>query len=322
LEPWELSLSSSAATLASLAVPFTLGRAAGGFDHSPLPALAALAPLGGVLAATGMAVALLARARWMILGTAVLVALHVSWVLPSLRANPGPPVVGENVTVMEVNAYEGRADAYAIVQEVRRRDVDVLVVAELTPILAAELDAEGLPGVLGNSTLGPRPHGAGTGIYSRLPLRALPDVGRTGWAMPRASLTVAGGSPLTLTAVHVRSPRPGQVGAWAHDLDRVVEATAATGGAQLVVGDFNASRDHAGFRAVLDRGRLADAADVVGAGSWPGYTWPAGLPVIAPFVRLDHVLLTPNSVRVRGLDVVDIPGTDHRAIVAALVVAR
>ena len=68
------------------------------------------------------------------------------------------------------------------------------------------------------------------------------------------------------------------------------------------------------MRQLLSTG-LRDAYEVDGAGR--PVTWPNGRP-IPPFVQIDHVL-------VRGLDVqsvedVRIPGSDHDAVVAHLVV--
>jgi endonuclease/exonuclease/phosphatase (EEP) superfamily protein YafD len=86
-----------------------------------------------------------------------------------------------------------------------------------------------------------------------------------------------------------------------------------------MAGDFNASRDHAEFRAVLGTG-LTDAGDAVSVSAWPGFTWPADEPG-PPGARLDHVLITPASIGVRKVSVVDVPGTDHHGVVADLVVA-
>ncbi|NJP79109.1 endonuclease/exonuclease/phosphatase family protein, partial [Streptomyces sp. AA8] len=72
----------------------------------------------------------------------------------------------------------------------------------------------------------------------------------------------------------------------------------------------NASQDHAAFRSVLDTG-MRDSAAVVGRSRTP--TWPS---LTAPPLgaQIDHVLLSPalQPDRARFLD---LPGTDHRALV-------
>lgn len=75
-----------------------------------------------------------------------------------------------------------------------------------------------------------------------------------------------------------------------------------------MAGDLNATLDHSELRGNL-RGRL-DAADQRGqglVGTWPS-TWPRWL--AAP---IDHIVVT-RGLDARGVDVLDIPGSDHRAI--------
>jgi endonuclease/exonuclease/phosphatase family metal-dependent hydrolase len=84
----------------------------------------------------------------------------------------------------------------------------------------------------------------------------------------------------------------------------------------VVAGDFNADRDHAAFRGLLDAG-LTDVHDALGRGL--ARTFPTGMPVL----QLDHVLvrdgaggrLTPLEVRE-----VRVPGSDHLGVLADLAV--
>ena len=87
-----------------------------------------------------------------------------------------------------------------------------------------------------------------------------------------------------------------------------------TTGPQVVTWDFNATRDRGPFRQLLDAG-LTDAADAQGWRAWPGTTWPADR-ALPPVMRLDHVLVSAGfGVQEAN---VEIPGTDHRAVVARL----
>ena len=61
-----------------------------------------------------------------------------------------------------------------------------------------------------------------------------------------------------------------------------------------------------------------DAASVVGAGLHG--TWPEGRKV-PPAVVIDHVL-ADKRVGVRAVSIHTIPGTDHRAVFAELVLPR
>jgi endonuclease/exonuclease/phosphatase (EEP) superfamily protein YafD len=87
-----------------------------------------------------------------------------------------------------------------------------------------------------------------------------------------------------------------------------------TTGPQIVAGDFNATRDHEPFRQLLDAG-LVDAADARGWTAWPGMTWPANR-AFPPVMRLDHVLV--SGFGVQDVSVVEIPDTDHRAVITRL----
>jgi endonuclease/exonuclease/phosphatase (EEP) superfamily protein YafD len=84
-----------------------------------------------------------------------------------------------------------------------------------------------------------------------------------------------------------------------------------------MAGDFNATLDHELMRRVIDTG-YEDAAAVVGAGLHT--TWPAGRS-FPPAVAIDHVL-ADKRVGVRAVSVHPVPGTDHRALFAELVLPR
>ena len=82
----------------------------------------------------------------------------------------------------------------------------------------------------------------------------------------------------------------------------------------MLAGDFNATFDHAALRAVLGLG-YDDAARATGQGR--AGTWR---PLRLPFPRLvlDHVLVDPR-IAVASVRFVAVPGSDHRAVVAELV---
>ena len=84
----------------------------------------------------------------------------------------------------------------------------------------------------------------------------------------------------------------------------------------VVAGDLNADRDHALFRRLLATG-LQDAHDVRGRGL--ARTWPASFPIL----HLDHVLVRDGAgtrLVVLKVDEADLPGSDHKAVVADLAV--
>jgi endonuclease/exonuclease/phosphatase (EEP) superfamily protein YafD len=83
---------------------------------------------------------------------------------------------------------------------------------------------------------------------------------------------------------------------------------------RLLAGDFNATLDHAELRRVLDRG-YRDAAERAGVGLRP--TWPAGKTLLPTLITIDHVL-ADRRVRVISARSVAIPGSDHRGVLAEL----
>ena len=299
------------------------------FD-TPIPQLAAFTPwtpplwlLAGVLLLFGR------RRRTggaVVLIIGVVVAFGVRWQVPpdAARDTAGSsPASGVPVRVMTLNALFGQANAAQTVALARSHDVDILVVEELTPAFIQRLQAAGIDGMLGFSDLHPGTRAAGTGIWSRWALHPAGLLPSAGFRMPTAVVTLPGGGKLTVTGIHTRAPVPGTgpLTGWRADLAMIARTTAAARdqpGPRLYVGDFNASRDHSGFRAILATG-LVDAADAVPAASWPGFTWPADRPGPA-FSRIDHVLLTPSSVGVRKVTVVTVSDTDHHGVVAELVV--
>jgi endonuclease/exonuclease/phosphatase (EEP) superfamily protein YafD len=84
-------------------------------------------------------------------------------------------------------------------------------------------------------------------------------------------------------------------------------------GPHVVVGDLNATLDHAPLRAALSGAR--DVAADVGQGLTS--TWPTALPRWLG-VQIDHVLVG-GGVHPAAARVLDLPGSDHRALLARVV---
>ena len=303
-----------AVVVAALAIPPMVGRALGGRPPNPLPKLAALAPAATVPAVAAVAIAA-TSSWWLAIVLAVPAGTLVAWQLPPRR--PQAPQSGPTspcVRLLTVNAQAGNASAEAIVRSVRDHLADVLAVQELTPDLACRLAAAGLGELLPFSEVHARRRYAGAGIWSRWPLRSLPPVPGLACVAPRAAVMVAG-QPVTVTAVHVIPPMHGRERGWQRELGLLRSALSGETGAQLVAGDFNASRDHLPFRQFVDTGFL-DCADAAGARRWPGLTWPSARRV--PVMRLDHVLATRAHFIARASRTVRVPDTDHRGVLAVV----
>jgi endonuclease/exonuclease/phosphatase (EEP) superfamily protein YafD len=219
------------------------------------------------------------------------------------------PRAGRHLTVLSSNVYRGRADLGYLARVARSADVDVLVLSEVTPRVARSLRDRDIVRRFPHEVVGTSTPGA-TVILSRLPLtpvRGLP----AGVRNPTARLAVDG--RVLLRAVHPPPPTESRVHGWRGALRALSAWARQTSGPTVVAGDFNASADHPGLRALLDAG-FRDAHELSGAGRPP--TWPHGRTLPA-FVHIDHVLV--RGVDVASLQTLRVPGSDHSAVLADLV---
>jgi endonuclease/exonuclease/phosphatase family metal-dependent hydrolase len=315
----------TALILMTVALPALLARLAGGYPPSPGPELAALAPLAVAPAVAAVIIAACA-AWWLAVLLAIPAALLVIWQLPPLRqarsrAAPRPSrgtasaAMTLRLRLFTVNAKGGAADPAAILRILRKHDVDVLAVQELTPPMVTRLAAAGLTQLLPFSHLDPRPGAPGTGLWARWPLTPLPPVPGLTFAAPRARIDPLGGLPVTLTAVHPVAPVIKRAGRWRRELAMIHQTLAAGDEPQVVAGDFNATRDHGPFRELLAAGFL-DCADSSQNRFWPGVTWPS-----LPVMRLDHVLVSETAT-VRMARTMRVPCTDHHGVLVDIEVTQ
>ena len=260
---------------------------------------------------------------------------------------PSPAPTGPALRVMTSNVQFGFADAATVVDLVEEHDIEVLGVQELTPGFHGRLVAEGIEDALPYGVIDARDGASGTGLYSRYPVD---EVGSTftetipgEHAQPTGLVAVPGAPPVQVTVVHPVPPvLPGGVDSWSATLralprpggagagDPETEAAGYAGadvaagsatdsppdGApdrmHLLIGDFNATVDQPTMRALLRDG-YTDAALARGHGWQP--TWRARN--IGPMLTIDHVLVD-RWTAVEDVSVHDVPGSDHRALVAAL----
>lgn len=285
-----------------------------GFEPgAPLIGALALTPLVAATAWLPLLLALALR-TWVLAAVAALVAVALAAaVLPRALGGPQAPLAGgRTLSVMTANLRYGHGDPDAVMQLVRRHDVDVLSLQELTPTAARRLDRAGARARFPYRVLEPRSGASGSGLLSRLPLR---DAGRppgTPHAMPQAQLAVPGIEPVLVKAVHTIPPLGGDVPAWRDELRSLPHAT-PTGRFRLLIGDFNATLDHHELRVLIATG-YRDAADTAGIGLDGTYRVRPRLPIR---IAIDHVLVDQRG-RVTDASVEPIPGSDHRALLATL----
>lgn len=292
-----------------------------GLEAGPAIPAMTFTPYIGLISPLPLLLALVLR-RWVVAAVALLVVFaFVHALLPRALAGPQPTVSdGVTVRVMAANLYVGQADPQAVVELVRRHRVDVLALEELPPEEVARLDRAGLRRIMPYRRYALGAGGASaSGLFSRRPITPLREensLGRQG--QPRGLIAVPGALPIDLQVVHPPPPiSPDGRGIWNHMLG---ELTRPSGGdrLRLLAGDFNATLDHHALRRLLGDGGYVDAADAVGAGY--DTTWPAGRD-FPPEITIDHVLADPR-VHVQDVSVHTVARSDHRAVIATLVLPR
>ncbi|OJF11820.1 endonuclease [Couchioplanes caeruleus subsp. caeruleus] len=292
----------------------------GGWDRGPLVQLFAFTPYVAAWSVVPLAVALATR-RWLAAAVAaVTLALFGVTVLPrALADGDRGPQTGVKMHVMTSNMLFGGADAAQIVQLVRDNDVAVLALQEFTPTAQTRLAEAGLGQLLPYSSLGPEYGAGGSGLYSRFPITN-PGIRVNGGFFHQAYGTIqpTGAGPLTLESAHPLAPfSVDVVDRWRADLEAEPRAD-PKGPPRILLGDFNATLDHQPLRELIDSG-YRDAADATGnglIGTWGPYDGGA-----IPPVTIDHVLVD-NRLGVVAADIHDIRGSDHRSIIAEVVLPK
>ncbi|WP_343910431.1 endonuclease/exonuclease/phosphatase family protein [Nocardioides aquiterrae] len=214
---------------------------------------------------------------------------------------------------MTANIAQEDGDAIELVRIAGEEHVDLLVVEEVSAADLADMERSGIAGLLPYRVGRPASGGAGTMVFSRTELGPAERTGtwHDGWIVAWGDLTVV--------AAHPQAPTQPDI--WSDDHAALLAAV-EDHEADLVLGDFNATGDHAPMRTLAAAG-YRDVGELLNQGWQP--TWPATdrwsvIPGVAfPVAQVDHVLVGPRLAAL-GQHTVAIPGSDHRAVVA--VVAR
>jgi len=273
----------------------------------PYPFVAALAftPYVALTSPIPVVVALLLR-RWRValLAGVAAVGLAVA-VVPRAVSGPRPQAGGPTLVVMTSNVWLGSADVNALVRIAQQHDVDVISLQETrwkTFVRLKAIDDY-------RNRIFQEPLGGGSAILTRLPL--------TRTDKNEGVLSVEGAPPVRLRAVHPLPPvNAGAAREWRAAIASL-PGSDGQGDVRILAGDFNATLDHPEFRRLLARG-YRDSGDATGKGLKP--TWPA-LPRRALPITIDHVLVD-KRVRPERYEVVEIPHTDHRALIVTLRLPR
>ncbi|GAA1484656.1 endonuclease/exonuclease/phosphatase family protein [Brachybacterium fresconis] len=266
---------------------------------------------------------LVLRARWRLLGAALLVASTAlfAWpLLPRTAVSDTPVAVDSTLTVLSLNLQYGRADVEEIAQLITP-DVDALAFQEYTPSFEQELTAAGLleefPHQVGTSETS----ASGSMVLSRTPVELAARAESTRFENLIATTTIDG----ELWHIGVIHSAPPQMGAdaWTEDaaaIDRLAEPFHEEN--LLLVGDFNAIAQHHTMRELTADSALDDLARPSAGTGGPQWhpTWPTGT-WIPPFARIDHALVGAGVLGgAPQYETVD--GSDHTALIVEVASPR
>ncbi|MGW0039173.1 endonuclease/exonuclease/phosphatase family protein [Gordonia sp. NPDC003376] len=278
--------------------------------------VAAFTPVLIVVGAVGAVILLLAR-RWVFGMVGVLVSAVGIFTQVPLYIGESSSADGDLV-VMQANVYLGRADTTALADTVRDNRVDVLTVVELTPDALERIQTSELVATLPYSFTSPGPDGRGVGVFARYPITdgELLEGYRLGNI--RAEIDLPGHGTHALFALHPLPPWPEEAWRWYAELDRLGEHLAAERLPLIIGADMNSTWDHSRYRDLLDvtsdTPGLIDAAERVGAGFAPTYPANSTLP---PLIAIDHIL-TRGGPQPTSFRTVELPGSDHRGVIATV----
>ncbi len=294
---------------AALGVP-TLVRLVGDHGRELLVILDVIVPLMFLPLVLLAVVQVVVKRRRLAVLTAVLLALDAWWLVPLYVPDPVPR--GVALTVMTANLKFGAADPAVLVRLVKDHRVDVLASEELTQEAVDGLRAAGLEKELPFAELAARPYADGSGMWSRFPIAVQPPFALR-FQSPGAVVHLPG-REVMFRVVHPFPPTDDEVyrsdnAALRREVDGLDPKTPT-----VLAGDVNASVDNALFRQLLGT-RFRDASEVAGSGVHGTWT-PNGWPYL---LHLDHVLVDEH-VGVRSTRVLHLPGSDHSAVLAELVI--
>ncbi|MGE2724341.1 endonuclease/exonuclease/phosphatase family protein [Mycolicibacterium pulveris] len=224
------------------------------------------------------------------------------------------------IQLLSSNLRKGRTDAPSFVR-LANESAEVVTVSELTPEEVQRFAQAGIEEAFPYSVLKPATGAGGIGLWSRFPLASVRPAKQRDAAIVAARVQVPEVrlDPL-IASVHITSPVTAEAGSFDRWRSGITNAKAnldhfaeiAGPAAVIVAGDFNSTPDMRQFRDLLTDG-YRDAVEQTGAGFAPTFPSNKWFP---PLLVIDHVL-TRNAAA-SSIRTVNIPGSDHRALLATI----
>ena len=263
--------------------------------------------------------ALIAKKWWMAGAAALLCVAQVIYVAPEVMASSPVPAAAYSqpkIHLFDANVQSFNYDMTGYIEQLRSDRPDLVTLEEthgsdyqqfLQSGVFKDLPYRFTIAVAGGSR--------GFIVASRYPLGHATVSSVNGLAYMIRFDLLFHGRHLPLWVVHTTPPVPPQWNDWNLELDGVDAALQKVHPRPLLmVGDFNATWGNRGFRAILSTG-LTDAA--AARGQPFDFTWTQRIPLLPPFIRIDHVL-TGGDVTVTTISSHEGPGSGHRDLTATV----
>lgn len=300
---------------AAIAAPSTVVRLAGLEARPALVALSAVSPWLLPPALLAVVAGLRGRDRALVVVAGVLALAQLGWVLPEVAARQ-PAGAGAPLRLLTANLLVANRDPRGVRELLVAEPADVVVLQELGPAVAGVLDEPAVQAAYPHRLVDVRSDPYGSAVLARVPLESPAVIELDGLPMTAATVQV-GGRAVRVVNVHTMAPLSvRQREQWQAQLAGLA-GLVRPGTALVLAGDFNATDAHRGMAALSAAG-LHDAARRTGGGLEP--TWPVGR-WFPPLLRLDRVLVA-DGIGVVALRRTTTRGSDHRALVADLVVGQ
>ena len=229
---------------------------------------------------------------------------------PSTASAQAPVCAGPAITFATVNVQFSNTRPEAFRAWLRAEPADVLVIQEVTPSWAAELEAQQAYPYRHVLT---RDDPYGMAVLSRWPLESVALVDLAGDGLPSfAGVVETGAQRIGILGLHTHWPlTPGLAAA----RDEALQAAARLAGAGdlpvVLLGDLNVTPYSPVFDRLLEQGGLQDV--MRGRGwrpTWLASFWPLAL-------RIDHILASADLC-VEHAETGPPIGSDHRPVLARL----
>lgn len=283
----------------------------------PFAQLVAFRPAAAVGLLVFAAFTVLVRRRWwpVALTLWMVATVAAAPVVPRAIAGsaPGP---GQTLTLLSFNVNDGHADVPALARTIHTARPDVVVLPEAGEHYRQLL----MPQVDNLSYRSWTTEPLGSKDMNGIVVLTAPWLGAvTAEPLPLDTkfrwMQVTRGAlgTVRVVAVHAAAPFPELTQEWISELGMLQQWCAPGRGSNIVIGDVNATLDHSALRSGITG--CTDAAADRGQGlaaTWPS-SWPRWFGV-----QIDHVFTT-GGLRPASLQILDMPGSDHRALLTRVV---